>query len=117
MGVAHQINNPLAIVIANQDYVIAALATLLAGGFAEQRAEAQRPGPPDFMECVAARLAGMTEPLRDAREAADRVRRIVRDLEVFSGPESERGDRWTFITCSPRRSRCWETRSAIMGVS
>jgi PAS domain S-box-containing protein len=70
-GVAHEINNPLAAATANLDFVSKAVAEL-----------AQRFGPPEFAE--------IQEALRDAREAADRVRIIVRDLKIFSRPEDER---------------------------
>lgn len=57
-GVAHQINNPLAAAIANLDLALDAL----------------RRGTADVSEEIA-----------DARDAAERVRQIVRDLGMFSG--------------------------------
>ena len=66
-GVAHEINNPLAVIMANLDYVTSVLAQL---------PPAQRPGEVD-------------EPLRDAREAAERIRGIVRDVSLFSRPQQE----------------------------
>lgn len=62
-GVAHEINNPLTAVISNLDLI--------------QRA---------LDELSARRLisAELSEQLGDARVAADRVRRIVRDLRMFS---------------------------------
>jgi signal transduction histidine kinase len=68
-GVAHEINNPLASVIANLDM---ALQDVLA---VAKRIEL----PPD-----------LAEELQDARDAADRVREIVRDLKIFSRAEEER---------------------------
>jgi PAS domain S-box-containing protein len=70
-GVAHEINNPLAAVVANLGYVQQAMT---------------KPGttislPPDVMEA-----------LDDARTASDRVRVVVRDLKLFSrGEEDKRG--------------------------
>ena len=73
-GVAHEINNPLAAVIANLDYISGSL----------QRATS----PGDGMTTMAARETWLQEelkgPLDDAREAAERVRFIVRDLRIFS---------------------------------
>ena len=90
MGVAHEVNNPLAVVIANQDYVLTALGKLLAECSAETPASGQRSELSRFKDRVTGQLDAIVEPLRDAREAADRVRRIVRDLEVFSDPGSRR---------------------------
>jgi two-component system, cell cycle sensor histidine kinase and response regulator CckA len=62
-GVAHEINNPLAAVIANLDMAVQDVAAL-----------GDRPDlPPDLVD-----------ELADARAAADRVREIVRDLKLFS---------------------------------
>ncbi len=68
-GVAHEINNPLAAVIANLEM---AIQDVVAAGKLTQL-------PPD-----------LTEELQDARLAADRVREIVRDLKIFSRAEEER---------------------------
>jgi PAS domain S-box-containing protein len=67
-GVAHEINNPLASVIANLDMALQDVLDF--GG---------RDLPPE-----------LTEELKDARTAADRVREIVRDLKIFSRSEEER---------------------------
>lgn len=57
-GVAHEINNPLAAVIANLDYIV---------------------------ECLDSQAwHDVKAPLDDARDAARRVRLIVRDLKIFS---------------------------------
>jgi PAS domain S-box-containing protein len=70
-GVAHEINNPLAAVMANLDLAIQDLA--------------------DLSPEIASRstLSSLNEELRDARDAADRVRHIVRDLKIFSRGEDE----------------------------
>jgi PAS domain S-box-containing protein len=71
-GVAHEINNPLSAVIANLDYVTESLGRLVAGGdSAPARSDVW------FLEEIKA-------PLDDARDAAQRVRLIVRDLRMFS---------------------------------
>jgi PAS domain S-box-containing protein len=67
-GVAHEINNPLAAVIANLELAINDVEALALG----------------------AATVELIEELRDAREAADRVRLIVRDLKLFSRAEEER---------------------------
>jgi CheY-like chemotaxis protein len=67
-GVAHEINNPLACVIANLELSTRDLAEL-----------AQRVDGTDSLR----------EQLRDAREAAERLRLIVRDLKVFSRAEED----------------------------
>jgi len=71
-GVAHEINNPLAAVVANLDVAARDVAKA-----------AQRVGPTSGLQ-------GAGEALADAREGADRVRQIVRDLKVFSRSEEER---------------------------
>ena len=65
-GVAHEINNPLAAVIANLD---------MAGEDIVKLASS----PPE-----------LAEELADARTAAERVREIVRDLKIFSRSNEER---------------------------
>jgi two-component system, cell cycle sensor histidine kinase and response regulator CckA len=65
-GVAHEINNPLAVVIGNVDYVREALT--------------HRPSPP----------GDDTEPaLSEALDAAHRVGRIVRDMKTLSRSDSD----------------------------
>lgn len=66
-GVAHEINNPLASVIANLDMAIQDI---------EGVARDALPGE-------------LADELADARHAADRVREIVRDLKIFSRSEEE----------------------------
>jgi len=64
-GVAHEINNPLAAVIANLELAVADLQAMGVTG-------------------------EVLEEVRDAREAAERVRLIVRDLRLFSRTEEPR---------------------------
>jgi len=66
-GVAHEINNPLAAVLANLEMAIEDL-------------EASRA------------TADILDEVQDARDAAQRVRNIVRDVRIFSRNESERRD-------------------------
>ena len=68
-GVAHEINNPLAAVIANLDMAEHDIHEL--GGHTAL--------PPDLVE-----------EIHDARMSADRVREIVRDLKVFSRAQEDR---------------------------
>src|ERR1700719_5040981 len=72
-GVAHEINNPLAILVGNLE--------LLSQQVGEPTTDKARDGP---QESAVSRLADLAEPLRDAREAAERVRLIARDLKVLS---------------------------------
>lgn len=67
-GVAHEINNPLAALIANLDFTAQ---------------ELQRLPEASLRETV-------RDVLDDARAAADRIRLIVRDLKVFSRAEDEK---------------------------
>jgi PAS domain S-box-containing protein len=72
-GVAHEVNNPLAAVIANLEFITDAITKYL---------EASGPGSmPATTEWLQAEIK---EPLEDAREAARRVHYIVRDLKIFS---------------------------------
>jgi PAS domain S-box-containing protein len=66
-GVAHEVNNPLAVVIAGLEFADSAL---------------DRATDPAVREA--------REALRDAREGADRVRAIVKDLKLFSSSDGER---------------------------
>jgi signal transduction histidine kinase len=71
-GVAHEINNPLASVMANLELAANSLADLTA-----------RQGPsPD--------AANIEEELQDAREGAERIRNIIRDLKIFSRSGEDR---------------------------
>jgi len=70
-GVAHEINNPLAAIIGNLDLAMRDLGDVL-----DEQGETSA-----FLR--------IREELVDARDAADRVRKIVRDLRVFSRGEDE----------------------------
>jgi PAS domain S-box-containing protein len=76
-GVAHEINNPLASVIANLGYIADTLART--GG-----------APAALGSETAWLLEELKAPLEDARDGARRVRLIVRDLKIFSrSPDEE----------------------------
>ncbi len=68
-GIAHEINNPLAYAMGNLSFAIEHLQ-----GLSDSTPE----------------LATVLAALRDALEGAERVRRTVRDLKMFSRPESDR---------------------------
>jgi PAS domain S-box-containing protein len=75
-GVAHEINNPLAYVVGNVEYVIETLEAL-----GRDRGDRARGPQAIATEC--------TKVLREAQEGAERVRQIVRDLKLFSRPDDE----------------------------
>jgi signal transduction histidine kinase len=75
-GVGHEINNPLAAVLANLDFSLQDLDSL------EDELRASETNA--VAERLTRRLSEVAGPLREAREAADRVRRIVGDLRLFS---------------------------------
>ena len=88
-GVGHEINNPLAYVIANLDFIAADLLSF-----------AENPAP--------ARLTGLKEAIGDARQGAERIRRIVRDLKVFSrGNDDERGPKDIHQILESSTSMAW----------
>jgi PAS domain S-box-containing protein len=70
-GVAHEINNPLAYVMASQSF--------LAEGLARLRDRTSDPALPE-----------LADALHDAREGCERVRQIVRDLRTFSRVDDAR---------------------------
>jgi signal transduction histidine kinase len=71
-GVAHEINNPLASVMANLELAVQSVEEL-AGRLGDS-----------------AELDGIGEELQDAREGAERIRNIVRDLKIFSRSGEDR---------------------------
>jgi CheY-like chemotaxis protein len=69
-SVGHEINNPLSAVMANLEMITAEL--------------------PDLIEAFGAeRLGDLPDEIRETYEAAQRVRRIVSDLKVFSGADND----------------------------
>jgi len=79
-GVGHEINNPLAVLMANLEFAVQDLRTLDAGLRDSGRAS----------EDVLEQLARIDESLGDARDASERVRHIVRDLKLFSRSDDTR---------------------------
>jgi signal transduction histidine kinase len=75
-SVAHEINNPLAILVSNLEFTSEQLNGLMA----------DVPGV-DLPSPFAERIAALAASLRDAQEAAERVHLIVRDLKVLSRSE------------------------------
>jgi len=73
-GVAHEINNPLSYVLTNLDFVPAELNELMASGALRGTAQ----------------LEEVLQALREAREGAERVSDIVRDLRLYSSPDEEK---------------------------
>jgi signal transduction histidine kinase len=84
-GVAHEINNPLGVAMANLDFILDTLATISPDRAGEegQVAAAQ-------LWSGWTRLRALDNPLRDAAEALRRIRDVVRDVKVFSRPEEEK---------------------------
>lgn len=84
-GVAHEINNPLAALIANLDMIAEAIGR---SGNNDSGLGVTRDA-----EIDAGSLAGtLAGPVEDAREAARRIRNIAGDLKVFSRGSDERSD-------------------------
>jgi len=77
-GVAHEINNPLAYVLANIDYVKDSIRRSL-------QDEAVKKGSP-----LQTSLEESASILDEAKEGATRVRDVVRDLRTFSRADDER---------------------------
>jgi signal transduction histidine kinase len=85
-GVVHEINNPLAALMANLEFAtldVSKLLQRLRGGGDDQGARFP-------VESIAAQLDHVDEALQDARQCADRVRQIIRDLKLFSRVDEEK---------------------------
>jgi PAS domain S-box-containing protein len=98
-GVAHEINNPLAFVSANVDYVLEEMEAVSRG---------------DTLS--AARIEDMIRALKSSRSGALRVRNIVRDLHQFA-PRRMARPASSSTRCSTRRSASYRTRSATTRAS
>ncbi len=88
-GVAHEINNPLAYLLANLEHVAGRRLPQLTVGLRriEEECSENSRGQLDALKRTVEEIAEMLEI---AREGADRVRTIVRDLKTFSRADEER---------------------------
>jgi PAS domain S-box-containing protein len=96
--VGHEINNPLAYVLANLELALERLGAAPTVGARAGRPAEAAPADDALDALDARRAAEIAEMLREAREGAERVRSIVRDLKVFS-----RGDSDERARIDPRR--------------
>jgi signal transduction histidine kinase len=74
-GVAHEINNPLAVALANIDLLTETVVL-----HKQQSGRTPDAGVPS---------EDLDEPLHDAKEALQRIRDIVRDVKLFSRPDDQ----------------------------
>jgi signal transduction histidine kinase len=82
-GVAHEINNPLAVAMTNMEFVAEAVS--------EFEAAARGRSPVSEWEGWN-HVTSLEEPVRDIREALSRIRDIVRDVKLFSRSQDEKSD-------------------------
>lgn len=89
-GVAHEINNPLCALMGNLEFVADDLDQLIRdiSALALEGDATGRVPSADLTEPVA-RLTEIQGPLNEARDAAERVRMIVKDLKAFSRSDEE----------------------------
>jgi signal transduction histidine kinase len=98
-GVAHEINNPLAVVAANLEFMTGSLARISADARRYEGQLTANDGAVEWSDEAGAgagwvgwvqrRITEAEEPLRDAREAVVRIRDIVRDVKLFSRSQDE----------------------------
>jgi signal transduction histidine kinase len=88
-GVAHEINNPLAVVMANLAFATSALARIVPDVRELELYRREVACNLGSAAGIEARLKELDGPLEDAREAVERIRGIVRDVKLFSRPEVE----------------------------
>jgi two-component system cell cycle sensor histidine kinase/response regulator CckA len=89
VGMAHEINNPLAYVTANVQFVRECLGEL-------KRCFSGRPQP-DVMEAARASLHEAGTALSDAADGAERVRRVVSGLKAFARVDGRSGNDCTQV--------------------
>ena len=84
-GVAHEINNPLAVAMTNLEFVSEALARLRS----DARDAGMRRVPIGEWNGLS-ELGALDEAVRDTREALARMRDIVKDVKLFSRPQDDK---------------------------
>ncbi|HTB72303.1 MAG TPA: response regulator [Polyangiaceae bacterium] len=92
VGVAHEINNPLAYVLLNLGYVAEELPKLLSLPLRTEGVASVPDDPPAESAASSASLSRAREvllALDHARDGAERIRNTVRSLQTFSRPENE----------------------------
>lgn len=88
-GIAHEINNPLAVLIANLDSLQESLTGITKENPPNLSGDARGEASQEFFSRLENQAPEMSENLRDANEAAERIRVIVRDLKIFSRASDE----------------------------
>ena len=91
VGVAHEINNPLAYVLLNLGYVAEELPKLLSlpPKSGDSAPAADDPWPAPLATSLHTRAREVLLALEHARDGAERIRDTVRSLQTFSRPENE----------------------------
>ena len=90
-GVAHEINNPLAYVVANLSFLAEELPHLTRELSARRRGEVPSTLPTGAPRRVVP-LDDIEQTLAEAREGTERVRLIVQELKTFSRPTDDDGE-------------------------
>ncbi|HEX3771081.1 MAG TPA: response regulator [Polyangiaceae bacterium] len=83
-GLAHEINNPLAVAMANIEFIGETINRVMGSRSDES-------GPASEWEGWN-RIAGLEAPLDDVRDALVRMRDVVKDVKLFSGPNKTATD-------------------------
>jgi signal transduction histidine kinase len=81
-GVAHEINNPLGVAMANVEFVSDVVGRVVRRA-SDPKGAADDVGESDRL------MTTLDEPLREALEALARIRDIVRDVKLFSRPHDD----------------------------
>jgi signal transduction histidine kinase len=100
-GVAHEVNNPLAVVMANAALSHTELSQLLA-----EAESGQAPSP-----TTVARLRETIQAVTEIRSSTSRIARIVADLKSFSRPEEATSEQ-----ADVKRTVAWAVRATALEV-